>query len=364
LAVLGAYDFVYFNFALPALIILVAAWASQSRNRFSRLPGILALSFAFGLFGWYKTFNAAQWLGMGGQTAINAFPAAESAPWRPDHPFRVVSIPYRIVANGAAAAGYDAFDGVINNHSRNRARFWHAAMPGAHPGIGAGTTSVTYGDAMDMLCCRTYSVESLLDLDALRSANVEYVFSALPLHGRAISMVAGPKDGVVPPRRDQPMSEKIKGFLDLLIDPPPLYVYRLDGSVPRAYMARAIEKLSAAAQNDADYFKNSVQAALDGRALVASADFPGAIPAGDAGRVVKTVKTIDGYEIEYLAPNGGVLMLNADWSPFWTARSNGKRLAVAPANAVQTAVALPPGAGVVVLTYARPRLVDLLSGQR
>jgi hypothetical protein len=209
-------------------------------------------------------------------------------------------------------------------------------------GVTTGYTYIASQQSMDFLCCRSYAVEKIVDLDRLRLGNVGYLVSVLPLTGEGIEQVSGPKDGQTPPRRDEPMLAKIKGFLKLLADPGEVYVYKIANPLPRVWLADGLSK--------AESYEDRLTLALARKAVLAD---PALMPSPMSGKLLYIKAVKDGYDIEVEAPEGGTLLVNVPFNRYWQAESEGKSLSIAPANDLHLAIGLPPGARKITLRYRR-----------
>jgi hypothetical protein len=362
LGALRGYDYFYLNFALAPLSILAGAWAGASALQKVRLRHALQVVFlalALGQFAWLKAFNVASWIGLGGETVFTAYSNLSDRTWAPSHPFRVVTIPYRLSPNITATYGLESFDGAVSNYQLNRAQFWADSFPATAFAIRGGLTYVTNHEAMDVLCCRTYELERYVDIDRLRLGNVEYIVSDLPLHHKDIVLVSGPATGTVPPRRGDTMREKITGLATRLFSETPAYIYKVEGALPRAYVASRIVTSEVPSGSSA-YFQLATKEALSGAAVISTAeeqDFSKV----SGGRVSSIKRVRDGYDIAVNTDTGGVLVVNQPYSKFWTASADGQPLKIAESNGIHSAIALPASAVAVSLRYSRPTLSDALS---
>jgi hypothetical protein len=80
---------------------------------------------------------------------------------------------------------------------------------------------------------------------------------------------------------------------------------------------------------------------------------------GSAARVVAVdeVSDPDHRRIEVDAPEGGILVVSDRYDPGWRAEADGRPIALARADAVLMATAVPPGTRVVTLAFDSPTLV-------
>ena len=84
-------------------------------------------------------------------------------------------------------------------------------------------------------------------------------------------------------------------------------------------------------------------------------------PASASLRVLDFQQIRNGYAISVDAPDGGILIVNTSWLPFWRAEADGDELRIVPANMIQMAVFLPPGTQNVNFRYHRPTVAEALA---
>jgi len=370
LSFVGGVDFNYMTYAMPTIVILVCAWAIRESGEAFRInrSAIPLITFAFlvvagGQVLALKLYHSAQWLGMGGQGNYSNYINLAERDWEPTTPFRVATVPYRLDPNTTATYGLESFDGFTNLIPGNQARFWMYGMPHAEEGAHSGILHITKQNDMDFLCCKLYEADEHIDLDALKLGNVEFIISLLALSSNQLVLVSGPDGKTNPPRRDDPFIDKLKGNLDFSFISRKVYVYRLKGALPRAYSARTIniENLDKKADK---YFK-MIKLGLEQNIMVSTTDsstIGAKEPIGNA-QVHKVEKVRDGYDIELNAPDGAVIVLNAIWNPFWRAYVNDQphSLEVVEANAIHSAVRVPPGTNKLSFRYERPGILTILS---
>lgn len=372
LAMLSSYDWFYISFALPALLVLAGGWAARASSGPvtaltgpARLfaPAVLFLAAACGDLAWQKSFNLAQWLGFGGQVPTSLIANLAQPDWAPtDHPFRVVTVPYRLDPNTVSAYGLDSFDGFVNNPPAGHTLYWRHAICGDRAGCSwLAQTYILSPAAVDLQCCRSYPTATLLPpLDALRAGNVEYVVSVLPIDG--LEQVSGPAAGSVPPRRDDPLVPRLRALLGLITDPQPVHVYRLPDALPRAFVAAGIDPVEGAI-NSPVWAEHAVESAIARRVAVDPAT-AAALPAPHPGQVVRVETIRDGYRLDLDLPEGGLVVVNVPWTPFWQASADdGAALTVASANLIHTVIAVPAGTRGVTLLHRRPLLRQLLAAR-
>jgi hypothetical protein len=297
---------------------------------------------------------------MGGQSILGAYENLEKREWAPSELFRVVSVPYRLEPNTVAAYGLETFDGLLNVVPASRSLFWRDAFPAPNPAIFVGYNYITHQNALDFLCCTSYPLDRIAPLDTLRLANVGFLLSLMPIDSPDLTQVSGPDDRRVPPRRGDSVDVRLKGLAAMLLGKVDVYVYRVPDPLPRAHMATRIETAQAAPGSAA--IAAVAQLAVSGAAVVVPEAAAGLHP-DDGAKVSAVVEIPDGYAITVSAPQGGVLLLNQLWRPYWQVLVDG--VMVAPpveANLIEMAVDLPAGASQVEFLYKPPLLRQTVLG--
>jgi hypothetical protein len=356
--VLQGYDWFYLSFAIPSVLILAAAWAAPkippSGWRRMVSPAVLFLAFGVSGMAWAKVYNTAQWLGFGGQMPYSQYTNLAQPDWLDPAPARVVSVPYRLNPNTTAAYGLDSFDAFVSNYPTGHSLFWRYGICGGSEDCPwLMQAYVTTQTAMDFLCCESYPIQRVIrDQDALRVGNVGYVLSVLPIEG--LTQVSGPTGPLALPRRGAGFFARFQGLLADLRHPQGVRVYRIDGAVEKAFIA-AESRIYPPELSSAQRVQAAIQAALKHVALSDSA-----LPPARPGTVGLIQPVRDGYDIQVDLPQGGILMVNASWTPYWQAEAGGQTLSVTEANLIHTAIAVPPYRGVVHLRHHRPMLRDRL----
>ena len=64
----------------------------------------------------------------------------------------------------------------------------------------------------------------------------------------------------------------------------------------------------------------------------------------------------DGFALQLSSPNGGVVIVNTPYLPFW----NIKNVPIFPINGFQIGIAVPAGTEHLTLSYKRPTLREIL----
>ncbi len=363
------FNYIIYSFTIVGLIIFAIATratpedGSSWKKRRLGLIGAAVIAVAIGKFAWYKALDVSVWLSEGGLPMLTeGIDRLEARRWGADEPFRVVTIPYRIAANMAPAAGLDALDGSHNLVLLSSALFWSKGVVPKYEDIDSGYVRILPPD-LDLKCCKDYDITSYVGLDFLRIANVGFILSTLPLHGGGIVKVAGPADNSAPTRNTEPLFSRLRGYLMLIRDPAPIYVYSVPDFLPRVFVAEKIIEVGREIP-DEGFLKMVGNHALERTVVVRSDRLPKGA-AADADLILDRFSSIrDGLDIRMRkgAANGGVIVVNLPYTPFWRAYADGHAVEVFPVNVIHMGVVVPPQTENLEVRYERPLLRQKLKG--
>jgi hypothetical protein len=345
----------YWDYGAYALALLAAAQAAALLHRHRKASGAdwlagAAFALALGMLFLFKAEIALQTITRGNLATLSAIPNLVAADWRTDRNVRVVGVPTRIDPNALVNYGFATLDGGATLMHRDLYAFWAQGVTLAGPP--PTREFLGFGFNADFLaCCDPLEIDRIADLHLLQLANVGYIVSYRALVSPLLTQVSGPAAQTRPAAAAQ-----------VLRDPPPAFVYRLAAPMPLAYMARKVEIVGDGA--DAPALIAALRADRDHRTAVLRAGDAAAMPAVLADAVPAASWAGDRLDIAGLPAEGGVLLVNQAYLPWWRAvDGNGRDLRVVPANLIQMAVAVPPGTTGVSLRYRRPLLADRLGGE-
>lgn len=352
LGVLGGYNFHYLLFAMPVVCAAILGLAEVQRKGLS-VVAILVVAVAGGRLAWSKGYEASVWLSEGGLPTLIANKALHNPTWLTDEPTRVVSVPYRLPMTAAAMEGLDTFDGTLSIILRSSAEYWQLGI-NRHSEESARGGHLTFWNLQQVeKCCASYDLTQYVNIDLLRAANVGFIASRLPLAAPMLTLVDGPADQAVPPRATDPLLPRLRGYLDIAFAQPRLYIYRITAPLPRVWAAKGV--LAMPDGTETDDLLEQVAHHVDDRVVVVAHDDGPALT--DATAEVRSFSLVDdGFSVHVDAPQGGVIVFNVPYLPFWQITADGHPLPTVPANGVQMAVAVPPGTREVTATYIRPLL--------
>ncbi len=381
LSALNGINFTYVFYALPVItIVFVASLFSQSDEstvldtpnavrpasnapragvELATIAVLLALATAQSVQ--WKVFNVVNFLGYGGVSAFHSIPNLITKHWAPSEPFRVATIPHRMVPGTPLFYGLEVTDSYLNLVDVEWARYWTEVLRPTHS-LAPGALVSNNQYFLDLPPLENYrhidglSADDMFDIWLLGLTNTRFVISAIPLHSDSLSLVSGPQgdDGR---RHGDTFTQRLKKDFFQNFQRPPVYIYELAAVVPRIYVAQALESV-AEGTSARQFYEMVLDAAAKGHALTRSQQ---PRPVGRA--------TIHGYEVmpdgvrfQLNADADSVIVLNHRFSSFWRAYALNDSREVLRVNGVHTAVMARAGDTVIDLRYERPTFWDTVRG--
>ncbi len=329
--------------------------------------GGVILALAIGMLVHFKVYNLSNLVYHGGQSQYRSIDNLAATDWRPDEPFRVITLRVRDLGPEPAIAygfyGLESFDVYQMLESTERSIYYEA---------GIFRQDLTTGGAdprlmLDWSRWRDGAYKGIGDqvsLNLLRIANVSNIISPIPIDDDGIRLVSGPDKAPITRFERQAMPMKyLADRLDRLFDFPEMYVYAIPDAYPQVFPAGRVAYVSDAL-SAVDFIKRvDTETTGPGRTVVSRQNAGGIIGQAEASLTVADFSQIkDGYRANVDAPDGGVLVVNTVALPFWSAVADGEPLAIVAVNQIQLAVRVPAGAKQVNFTYHRPSLKDALKG--
>jgi hypothetical protein len=364
------------EFCLPAIAIAVMARAfaffpARGGSFVSAAPVAVAAALAVGSLFWFKSFNAVNFLGEGGQRTMTSIPNLAARDWQTGIPSRVVTVPFRLPPMAALTYGLDTLDGYVNMVPAARARFWRFALSRPRPApedrnpraLGGGDLNIA-PPGTDYRGASSFELRRWVDIDLLRLGNVGYVISYVPLTDPELRQASGPATRPDAARRSLSFTAKAAADMRRIFQPDEPYVFALPAPVPLMYFARGLVRAPDDA-DIADFFDRAKAQALEGAALARQRDVPAGATVPDPALpgVIRSIAEVrNGWDVSVEAPKGGLLVVNTVHMPFWSATADRKRAGTFSVNGIHFAVAVPPGAKSVRLRYVRERLGEAVGG--
>lgn len=351
-----------FSFAAIGLgLALKHLTAASNKPHIALLRSSLLCGFVIGLaFAMSSIIRVSTYLDMfhrGSIARASEIPNLVQADWYAGPLWRAISVGEQPFANTPSNHGIATYDGTSTFFSQRLHRYWEDGILKGAERLRSLEVQISQDwEYWTLAAPRTLA--DRVDLDFLRIANVRYVLSAAPLADASLRKISGPTSDNVfdtrPSKRERTWILSAK-WRDWLRNPPPVYVYEIDGALARAFVAKTVE----CANDDLteESFQRVRAVAIAGGALVRCAD---AEKAGGDTRAVQAIRLLpDGFEIDLspsLSGTTAALVVNTPFVPFWKASADGTALAVYPANIAQFAVAVPASAATVKIVYRAKRL--------
>lgn len=348
---------------------------------FRFIPSAATLCIAAIVLFQYKAHNFQAWLTTAGQSMYATIDNMRTQSWVPSEPFRAISIRHKQMQPEQnifmSFYGIPMFDAWINLTPIEHAAYWRY---GIHKGKNSWGTDLgldwRFLDGQNRF---HYRLGEQVSLSLLALANVRYVFAPVPLMGPNLRYVDGPPHPpfdkglmkVTGAAADYKGSsrrltlDRWRWQLGRVFDYGKVYIYEIEGSLPRVYAARDLLVVP----DEMDWLSFFAQVETRGpqRTAVVRARDARHMTAGTATADVRNFQLVeDGFDIAIAAPEGGVIVVNAVRQPFFNATVDGVPVPAVSVNGIQTAVSVPPGARELKIRYHRPtageKLTDLFCG--
>ncbi|MDA1090654.1 MAG: hypothetical protein O3A85_10125 [Proteobacteria bacterium] len=323
-------------------------------------PATAVLAIALGVFTWTKFLNFGLLIWFGGQSALIGYENLKNNTWKPTEYFRVVTPFEKPNANIVAGFyGLDTFDAQTNMNYSRWNDYWKAIV--RYDPSHALTTRI--GVKWALWDGKGYAIEDNINLDLLGIANVRFILSALPLKADGLKLVFQPGDDDRIIKRAG-WFPKFQDFLKFRIrrifDPGEHFIYELPKVLPRVFVAQGVVSVNETLTNRQRIERVLKAAPADN--IVVNAGHAAKLPAPGEVSILKSKKVRDGFDVDVAAPDGGVIVINTPYLPFWQAVDhNGTQLDVVPANVIHMAVAVPPGTKNIKVRYNRSLLREKLA---
>ena len=352
----------YMTMALPTVAAILGAHALSGLTSWrSRLrPTTVLIIFACSIIALQKYQMTMLFAGGGGQANYHEISALEKPDWHPVADYRTITFyetPHpNIVAN---FYGFDTFDGHPFLYLQNWSQFWLAALH-SNKGHSLATRLGWYWKYWDETK-QHYNADQHVRFDLMQVANVRYVFSPLPLSSKYLVLrhAAKRQDWVKGrPSMFAGRIDYVKQRLRSVLSGGDIFVYELQNALPRVYAAQDILPTT---NEVVDY--DQVAAAAANRKIVVTKNAAAILGNASPSLSVTSFRPVaNGYEVSVQAPEGGVLVINTTYLPWWEAQANGVPVPVFTAdNGIHIAVQVPRGSDTISVRYSRPMLKDKLS---
>lgn len=320
----------------------------------------LLLATVFGLLIWHKGYIVYLNIHNGGMSQFTTVQNLAHPYWAPDYPFRVATLDIKYANIAAGFYGFDTFDGILNFVPAGISTYWGSVISkkpfvAIYPGAG-------YDFDFFSRKRLAFDIDAQLRLSMLGVSNVEFLFSRIPLAANGLTKVSGPTTEQWHLFQGTAV-EKTRYYrwrLGNLWQSDDIHVYRLPHSLPRAFGATRVHIISDNA-NSSELVDAVTQWAPQRAAVVRLSDAHHLVPKFGHARVSRVRKVLNGYEVDLDAPQGGIVVLNSLYLPFWNAFADGRQITAVKANMVHMAVAVPAGTRILSFHYKRPLLREVVA---
>lgn len=353
------------DYILPALLVLGRALGSLNwqprREAPIRIPPVSALYFAciaVACASYFKGLTVVNLRGYGGQGVITQPAVSLDCATEVAGRYRVVTLPGLISPSTAASHGFHTLDGVASNFTIRSNRYFGLAVtipPDHQQNVQYHWIRIREGAP---------ALAQAASLDALRIANVRYIFSDRPLTDDGLTVASNRcLDAWA---RNVTSRFRFGGWGPSLL--PQAHVYELAGTWPRAFIPSEVRTSLSSYENPA-FYEELKSLAQTPAALIAHDD--GHL-VGDAGfaqthLILEDYHLVpDGFDLTIAAQKAagstrGLVVVNAPFSQFWHASIRGGALKIIPVNGIHTGIVWTGQSGVLELRYRRPSTFDFLT---
>ena len=346
---------------IPILAATISGCRIWHAAPFKLHGAYVALSIGIAAMISVKILHAAYFLALGGQASIVAHDNLKHLEIPTQTPVRIVTLmdkPHPGVMSGFYK--FESFDGNILLNIKAWNDYWQAIT---RKDITAGRWRTRPSVDWQFWYGQAYAIESNLDIELLRRANVGYIISALPLSGTKLRELIAVDRSEWPNLRREDFSS-LRKYLETraerIFNPGRHHVYAIKNPVQRLRPAKSMVIVPDNAGTEiilTELRRNNDNVAI--------------VRASDASKIdispnltlssISVVK--DGYDLHVEAPSSGFLLVNNTHLPFWKAYVNGVATEIVPVNLIEMGVVIPKGGGNITLRYQRPSIIQRLAGK-
>jgi hypothetical protein len=352
-------------------LILDAASGNEKRVR---AISLFSLAAPLGVLGWYKIFALWQILTVSGQGMYWTVDNLKDQAWKSNNLYRAISLQHtNLIPEPNLLFGFynlEMYDAFRNFPTKAYISYWRNGIFQA--GDAFAISMWLHTKFIDK-AQQVYRIGDQTNLSLIGAANIRYILSPVPLKAAGLRLVDGPafneklfKIAAEPLAQSTGGSqiEKLTQAWDYasvlsgrIFSYGKVYVYELDKVLPRAWAAVGVFEVPDNISERA-FFAEVSRLAFARQAVVRAKDLPPEFEEflPNNAKVIDVREVKDGYDVEIDAPNGGLIVVNAEISPFFRATVGGREVPIFPVNGVQTGIAVPAQGNMVVLRYSRPSL--------
>lgn len=344
----------YWEYVSLSIVLLATSVAGgvlqeiKTGQHLNRCATAVILALSLTMFSLLKIDNLLNTLTRGNLQYLTNIPNLLNPSWMQDHNSRVVTLPGLLDVNTSVNYGFSSYDGGATLVSKNLHDLWTSVML-IEPRV--QTESLGFGlNSQFNQCCQPLEIDKIVNLDPLRLAGVRYIFTYRPLISSYLHQISGPNSIV-----------EEKKHKKLIANPEPVFVYEIEGALPRVWWAKDFKKVMIS--NGWSSLTESLQnEALNSVAILqVESTFMGKL---QSERDTLDLKIKNNIITVFTNGKSGTLIVNQEWLPWWHALTDtGQKLQVYPANSIHMAIAIPDDVKKLCLIYHRPLLLDLIKLQ-
>ena len=359
--------------ALAYAIDLVISHSLASEKR-TRTISLFSLAAPLGVLAWYKIFALWQILTVSGQGMYWTVDNLKDQAWKSDDLYRTISLQHAnlIPEPNLLFSFYnlEMFDAYRNFPTNVYMSYW---QDGISPAGGSLYNTLWLQPRFIDKAQKNYRMGDQADLTLLGAANVRYILSPIPLKEDGLRLVDGPVfNEKLFKIAAEPLAQSTGGsqlekliqawdytsvLKDRIFSYGKVYVYELDRVLPRAWAAVGALEVPDDISERA-FLAEVSRLAFARQAVVRAKDVPPEFEkmSFNGAKVISVREVRNGYDVDVEAPDGGLIVVNAEISPFFRASVNGRATQIFPVNGVQTGIVVPKLGTTLSLRYSRPTL--------
>lgn len=329
--VLAAYRWDQISYSSYLIVLILTCFAFAHLKRRVGLAALYILCLAVWAAADLKIQDYRRYLGWGGQARLLNTPILRETDWRPKEPFRLVTVGNSLYPNMGNAHGVDTFDGISNSFTSRSSLYFGLAVEKRDRPYNSSWHALDFSAGQSMLGETT-------NLDALRVANVQFVFSDVALADPELKLISSQKSDTA------------------------YYLYELPTPWPRAFIPKNTI-VSNHEMGERAFYEQVLREPQIWKAVVSHSDakqysidekaFDLSLYSLEKLDIVRSGFVVTVARRKPADSKAGVLILNVPFSRFWTAQSQGKQLSLFPVNGVQTGVILKDTGTEITVRYKR-----------
>jgi len=357
-------NFIYLSFAFPTVFIGVTAIAlvqvkSHLPKKTAQAAVYVFLAAGIAAGAGTRIIDTINMIGVGGQQSQFNVPNLVTKNWQKPNPYRAVTVPYVLTPSMTTTYEIDTLDGyapLIDSRLRN---FWGMGVERNDEPDRLRTGGVNFSYAIPFDGMKSFTLDEVADINLLKTANVGYVISRLPVSGNGLVQISGPSESDYVAWYERPKLQRIEQRVKNLFQAPEAFVYEVKGALPRVYLAKFI-KQSTSGNKSRQFYDLISRHGPERGAIIARGDETVQQCCGN-GEISNVNFTGNSIDLDVTTEAASAVIINVVLNKFWTASVDGKPVQILRANGIQAMIAVPKGQHKVRLDYKRESVWTKLS---